>query len=116
MGDCFQGYMEESAVETLLLSAQFLQCVCVKGSELFPDLRGAKLLEYNSEMRRKSLIQLCRQLSQALLAEVFEEVGAKTAAERDPGGQQSGQIRSDKQMEETASVEEKEKRRLRSCC
>jgi hypothetical protein len=72
--------MEQSAVETLLLSAQFLQCIGAKGSEHFPDLRGEKLLEYNSETRRKSLATLCRQLSQHTLAEVLEEAEAKEAA------------------------------------
>lgn len=82
VGDCFQDYTEQSAVETLLLSAQFLQRVGVEGSEHFPDLRGAKVLEYNSETRRKSLIALCGQLSQPLLAEVLEEAEAKEAAEK----------------------------------
>jgi hypothetical protein len=80
VGDCFQDYMEQSAVETLLLSAQFLQCMSVKGSEHFPDLRGAKLLEYNSETRQKLLIALSRQLSQHTLAEVLEQAEATETA------------------------------------
>lgn len=74
--------MEVSAVETLLLSAQFLQRVGVEGSEHFLDLRGAKVLEYNSEARRKSLIALCGQLSQPLLAEIVEEARLKKQLKR----------------------------------
>lgn len=81
VGDCFQDYMEQSRVETLLVSAQFLQRVGVEGSEHFPDLRGEKVLEYNTETRRKSLIALCRQLSQPRLAEILE-AEAKEADEK----------------------------------
>lgn len=83
--------MEESAVETLLLSAQFLQCVGVKGSELFPDLRGTRILDYNSESQRKTLAELCKHMSQPLLAKVLEEAEAKEATAKNFGYQQSAQ-------------------------